>query len=116
MAKREKVIKLYANTLDNYISSSQVLSCNHVYLHGKLEELNGYDQIYYGADDIFDLIHKETKVKVVLSDQSEHDAIAFVWDAWLGDTHIYRGLVCAVDDEEAIADARAKFERKDMFI
>ncbi len=124
MAKKNKVIKLYGNSLDNYLAASMVLSpFNYVYLHGKLEELNGFDQIYYGAGDIFELLNKETQVKVVLRDQSEHDAIAFVWDGWQGRDaitggmkHVYRGLVCAIDDEEAIVDARIKFNRRDPFL
>lgn len=113
----KQMIKLYADTPDNYLAASQVLSpFNFVYLHGQLEEINGYDQLYYGAGDIEDLLNKETFVKVVFKDGSEHDAVAYVWDGYIGTQYIHRGLVCSVDDEEAKSYARAKFEERSVFI
>ena len=112
------IIKLYPDTLEGYLDSDDKLDpFNYVYLHGKLEEINGYDITYFeNEDDIKALLNKESNVKVVMKDGSEYDAIAFVWEGFLGNIHMIRGLVCAVDDNTYIEDARIKFNKREMML
>ena len=120
-------ILLYGDSIDeNTIADDAInpfiVPLSYVYLHGKLQDINGYDLILIDADDIPKLINKDTDhnindVSVILSDGSVHEATAYIWKVPFGElTFLTRGLVVAKDDEEYNKDAKAKYERRSLII
>lgn len=76
------------------------------YLHGKLENIVGYDK----GCALSKIQPGENDVKVI---GIEEPCIGFFW---LDSMNRLRGLVCLKSDEEAVQEAREKMNRKDDFI
>ena len=93
-----------------------------VYLHGYLEELGNNDLVVADmitVDRLEELKDGKYGVTVVINDKL-YDSTLFYWE------HEYdfydikrvqkRGLICWNNDEEALADAQEKFEKRSFWL
>lgn len=77
-----------------------------IYLHGELEDINGYDLVYIEedlpvVDGIFDCI--------VTIDDKPYPAKFFFWKC---ECTGHKGLIAGVTDDEGLAWAKEKFDEK----
>ena len=89
---------------------------NFCYLHGKLQDENGFDLIYAKNEEDWTMLqkldHDVFDVSVVYPDGSKHKGKFFLWTSG-GRQH---GLVVDPDDTKYLRDARCKYVAQMMHI
>lgn len=87
------------------------------FLHGKLEQVNGYDLFAIKTKHYDELLEKGNgiqKVTVIMCDGTKIDADFYFWSVWQG-KHL-KGLVVLPDDTDSVAYALDMLEEKPDFI
>ncbi len=130
-------IKVYPETIDGVSNienlGKDVEVMSGVYLHGKLQEINGYDIVDRYHDDNDPCQQDQViPVTVVMLDGTEYKAFGYFWKSpdkyefyktFLGEliptqkvSAIQRGLICAWDDKEANEYALEKFNARSALL
>ena len=102
-------MKIYAENINHETYRRANFVINWVYLHGILEEINGYDIVCSSKRNSFtDGIHD---VDVIFADGSCHKAKMYLWH----DTGVFnkqRGLIVDPSDTESVEYAKQCLENK----
>ena len=100
----------YALRNDEYSSSYKNDGCVYcVYLHGKIERINGYDCVL-----LTELPHEEGKfpITIYLSDGTPYRCTMYFW--YPNGFPMGKGLICLEDDTEANRQAQILYDNKSI--
>jgi hypothetical protein len=111
------VLEFIGDKLDKVIEDGFL--CPYIYLHGKLEDINGFDIVrtrYVKDRDFIEILTEKIIVNTrVLINDNEYEAISYIWTSHNIMHHI-RGLIVLKDDTGAIFDADKKYNKNAIFI
>ena len=98
-------MKLYLEDCDHNaaIGDEKLRFCNHVYAHGDLESMAGFDLVNHLKDEPFSYQRRIEDVTAVLPDGKEVQAKLYCSGTL--------GLIVLPDDKDGIRDAESKFHR-----
>lgn len=104
--------------------SAHSVHLSSVYFHGEAENVNAayadqlrrkFPDIYIGAPDLAAVPIVDAYIQPGISDVRHHSGQVMRMFLWNDDNRL-RGLIVCLDDAEAMADAQAKYDRKQSYL